>query len=147
MGTADPLIDQLHTNLHAPLLLLRGLLRERSLLSPASVVVVTSNLARRGIPDMVAYSAAKAGLEGAVRALAHELGPRGIRVNAVAPGLLRTSMSSSVGEKGYSDYAETVPLRRVGEPLDVTPLIGFLLGEGARYITGQVIDVDGGWAA
>jgi 3-oxoacyl-[acyl-carrier protein] reductase len=131
--------------LQAPLVLLRALLLEERLAPGASVVVITSNLAHRGAYDRVAYSASKAGLEGAVRSLARELGPRGIRVNAVAPGLLDTDMTHEVGPDGFESYAQEVPLGRVGLASDISPLVAFLLGPGSDYITGQVIDVDGGW--
>lgn len=141
----DPLRLQLHADLQAPLLLCRALLAANSLRPGASLVFVTSNLARHGLPGKVAYSAAKAGLEGAVRGLAKELGPVGIRVNAVAPGLLATDMTADLGEDGYAAYADEVPLGRVGGPTDVAPVIAFLLGEAAGYVSGQVIDIDGGW--
>lgn len=143
----DPLVFQLRADLESPLLLLRGLLQRGLLAREASVVFTSSNLARHGLPGKVAYSAAKGGIEAAVRGLAHELGPKGIRVNAVAPGLLRTDMTADVGDAGFDAYAETVPLRRVGEPDEVAAAIHFLLSSDARYITGQTLDVDGGWGA
>ncbi len=142
----DPILAQLAGDLGMPLRMCRSLLREGRLAAGSSLVFVSSNLARRGLSGVVAYAAAKAGLEGATRALARELGPMRIRVNAVAPGLLRTDMTRGFGEVGYAAYAQEVPLGRVGEAADVAPAVEFLLGEGARYITGQVLDVDGGWA-
>lgn len=143
----DPIAAQLRVDLQAPLSLCRALLRADRLADRASLVFVSSNLARHGLTGKVAYGAAKAGIEGAVRGLAKELGPRGLRVNAVAPGLLRTDMTADAGELGYAAYAAEVPLGRIGEPHDVCGPIMFLLGEEAAYVSGQVIDVDGGWGA
>ncbi len=143
----DPLIEQLRVNLEAPLRLLRALLRGGVLTQGSSVVVVGSNLARRGVAGRAIYAATKAGLEGAVRSLAHELGPRGIRINAVAPGLLRTDMTADLGEAGYAEVARETPLGRVGEPMDIAPVVAFLLDAASGHVTGQTLDVDGGWGA
>lgn len=136
---------QIDADLVAPLLLVQGLLAADALVPGASIVFVGSNLGHRGLAHAAPYSAAKAGLEGAVRSLARELGPAGIRVNAVAPGLLRTDMTAHRGEDALATYAREVPLRRVGEASDVSGVIAFLLGADAGYMTGQVLDVDGGW--
>lgn len=141
----DPIRRQISIDLESPLLTLRSLLQDNLLGDQCSVVFTSSNLARHGLEGKVGYSAAKGGIEAAVRALARELGPIGIRVNAVAPGLLRTDMTADVGEDGFTAYVQSVPLRRVGTAADVAPMMAFLLDAGAAYITGQVIDIDGGW--
>jgi NAD(P)-dependent dehydrogenase (short-subunit alcohol dehydrogenase family) len=144
-GLGDPLRVQLAVDLEAPLLLTRALLGAGVMASGCSMVFVSSNLARHGLPGKVAYSAAKAGIEGAVRGLAAELGPRGIRVNAVAPGLIRTDMTAGRSDDELAAYAAEVPLRRVGTPQDVAHAICYLVGPQAGFVSGQVLDVDGGW--
>lgn len=94
-----------------------------------------------GNRGQVNYSAAKAGLIGATKALAKELGKRRITVNAVAPGLIETEM---VGDAPITKLLEHVPLRRMGQASEVAELVGFLASEHAAYITGQVIAIDGG---
>lgn len=141
----DPLTAQIHSNLHAPLYLCRLLLNEDRLATPASLVFISSNLARRGLAGKVAYAATKGAIESAVRSLAKELGPQEIRVNVVAPGLLSTDMTRDLDAASFAAYAQEVPLRRVGKAEDIGPVVAFLLNQGARYITGQIIDVDGGW--
>ncbi len=94
------------------------------------------------------YAAAKAGVPGLCRSVAVELAPRGIRCNAVIPGLIETPQSldavNSLGPEGLAAAARTIPLGRVGRPEDVARLVLFLAGEDASYITGQSIVVDGG---
>jgi 3-oxoacyl-[acyl-carrier protein] reductase len=94
------------------------------------------------------YPATKAAVESFTRQCALELGPRGIRVNAVGPGLIVTEGTEAnyAGER-REQRARFVPLRRVGEPADIADVVAFLLGDDARYVTGQVIYVDGGLSA
>ena len=94
------------------------------------------------------YSASKAGIVGLIRALAVELAPDGVRVNGVAPGVIRTAQSldplNSAGPEGLTHSATVIPLGRVGEPEEVADVVGFLASDAACYITGQVLVVDGG---
>jgi 3-oxoacyl-[acyl-carrier protein] reductase len=101
-----------------------------------------------GWDEHVHYSAAKAGVVGLVRGLAVELAPSGIRVNGVAPGYIRTaqalSVEHSLGPAGLEQAAGFIPMGRVGEPEDIADVIVFLASEAARYVTGQIVTVDGG---
>jgi 3-oxoacyl-[acyl-carrier protein] reductase len=111
-----------------------------------SVVVVSSVVAARGSPGLAVYAATKAGLEGFARALARELGPRGIRVNAVAPGFLETDLSASLSEGDRGRIVRRTPLGRLGVPDDVVGAIEFLTSQRAAFITGQTLTIDGGSA-
>jgi Dehydrogenases with different specificities (related to short-chain alcohol dehydrogenases) len=101
-----------------------------------------------GWDEHVHYSAAKSGVVGLVRGLGVELARSGIRVNGVAPGYCRTAQAlseeHSLGPAGLEKAAEFIPMGRVGEPEDIADVILFLVSDGARYITGQTITVDGG---
>lgn len=101
-----------------------------------------------GWKDHAHYSASKAAIEGLTRALAVEFGPRGVRVNAIAPGVIRTAQSSdpvnSVGEEGLVSIAGMIPLRRVGDPAEVARFILALCSDDASYLTGQTVVYDGG---
>jgi 3-oxoacyl-[acyl-carrier protein] reductase len=101
-----------------------------------------------GWDEHVHYSAAKAGVVGLVRGLAVELARSGVRVNGIAPGYIRTAQAlseqHSLGPAGLEKAAEFIPMGRVGEPEDIADVIVFLASQAARYITGQVIVVDGG---
>ena len=101
-----------------------------------------------GWDEHVHYSAAKAGVVGLVRGLAVELARDGIRVNGVAPGYIRTaqllSKENSLGPEGAEKAGEFIPMGRIGEPEDIAEVVLFLASNGARYMTGQVVVVDGG---
>ncbi|HEY1827003.1 MAG TPA: 3-oxoacyl-ACP reductase FabG [Acidimicrobiales bacterium] len=97
-----------------------------------------------GLPGQANYAASKAGLIGMARAIAREVGSRQITVNVVAPGLVETDMTTALGEERVAAMTSQVPLGRVGAVADVAAVVGFLASEGASYITGAVIPVDGG---
>ena len=92
------------------------------------------------------YAASKAGLIGLTKSVARELASRNVRCNAIAPGFIRTDMTAELGAAVLQELAAKIPLERLGEPADVAGVARFLAGPGARYITGQVIAVDGGMA-
>ncbi|MDE7548543.1 3-oxoacyl-ACP reductase FabG [Acetobacter fabarum] len=108
------------------------------------IIALSSVTARMGNRGQVNYAAAKAGLEGAVRSLAREVGSRGITVNAVAPGIIASPATAAILSE--ADIAAVVPARRAGQPKEVADLIGFLASEQAAYISGQTIGVNGGMA-
>jgi len=119
--------------------------RAGALAGPAAVVIVGSNLARRGLAGRTAYSAAKAGLEGATRSLARELGPRGIRVNTVAPGLIDTPIygEGEQAEAFKAKLGESVLFpKRLGAPDELASMVVECVRN--PYMNGEVVRVDGG---
>ena len=145
---AEQIRRQIEVNLVAPILLVHEALP----LFPVggSIVNVTSAGARyQGMPPagMSAYAPSKAGLNQFTRVLATELGPRGIRVNAVAPGLTDTEIAAEAvkNEALVPELVAITPLGRVGQPIDVARVILFLVSDAAAWVTGQVVDASGGF--
>ncbi len=153
MSDAD--IDAMLTvNLRGAIVLVRECVRQflaqpraRPDAEAGAVVVVSSVVAARGSPGLAVYAATKAGLEGFARCLAREVGPRGIRVNAVAPGFLATELSATLSSADRERIIRRTPLGRLGDTADIIGAIDFLTSPGAAFVTGQTITVDGGGAA
>lgn len=110
-----------------------------------SIVNISSIWGQRGASCETAYSASKAALIGLTRSLAMELAPSGIRVNCVAPGVIRTDMVEVLGEETLADLARETPMGRLGTPEDIAAAVAFFAGEGAAFVTGQVLTADGGF--
>ncbi len=109
------------------------------------IINISSIWGEVGASCEVAYSASKAGVIGITKALAKELAPSGINVNAVSPGLIETSMNSDISIEDLNDFVNNIPLGRIGTPEDVANAVYFLASENADYITGQVLGVNGGF--
>ena len=118
----------------------KGMMRRRD----GVIINVTSVVGLMGNAGQANYAASKAGLVGLTKSVARELAPRGIRCNAIAPGYIRTDMTADLGDAQTEALQSGIPLQRLGEPEDNAGVVRFLAGPSARYITGQVLAVDGG---
>ena len=133
------------TNLSAAFYLCREVSRYMVQAHRGRIITVGSVWGRCGASCEVAYSAAKAGIRGLTMALAKELGPSGITVNCVEPGVIATEMNASLSSETLASLSEEIPLSRLGNAEEVASVIAFLASDAAAYITAQCIGVDGGF--
>jgi len=118
----------------------RGMMKRRG----GAIVNVSSVVGLMGNAGQANYAASKSGLHGLTKSVARELASRGVRCNAIAPGYIRTDMTAELSEEQTSALADQIPLGRLGEVDDIAGVVRFLVGPDARYITGQILAVDGG---
>ncbi|SKA65759.1 3-oxoacyl-[acyl-carrier-protein] reductase [Eubacterium uniforme] len=142
----DDFSDVLDVNLKGSFYMAREvsklMLRKRK----GSIINMSSVVGIMGNAGQVNYSASKAGVIGMTKSLARELAKKNVRVNAVAPGMIETDMTDVLPEEAKKKIADAIPLKEMGKPEDIANAVVFLAGDNSRYITGQVLSVDGGMA-
>ena len=135
----------MQVNLNGAFYFCREILPEMIARHTGRIINISSMWGQVGASCEVHYSTAKAALIGLTKALAKEVGPSGITVNCIAPGVIETDMNAALNEETRAALCEETPLGRIGEPRDVAACALFLAGDGASFITGQVIGVNGGF--
>lgn len=134
----------LDVNLKACWLGMRAVLPSMLTNGGGSIVCTTSGAALGGINGLAAYSASKGGLISLIRQAATDYAPAGVRVNGVAPGIIQTPMLAAIPQEFADSIVKQTPLGRLGQPRDVAGVIAFLCSEDAAFLTGKIIEVDGG---
>ena len=142
----DQIDSMLDVNVKGSIVFVRECVRQMLIAADRdrSVTLISSVVAENGSPGLSVYAATKAALEGFAVSLARELGPRGIRVNAIAPGFLETELSASLSQDNRDRVARRSSVGRIGSANDVIGPVAFLTGSTSAFITGQVVGVNGG---
>lgn len=146
MDATENDIDKIiSTNLFGAMYLTNQVLKDMILRKSGNIINISSMWGDVGASCEVLYSAAKGGLNSFTKALAKEVAPSNIRVNAISPGVINTKMNSFLGEEEKKSLEEEIPLGRFGEPSEIGEIAVFLSSEASSYITGQIIRADGGF--
>ena len=142
---SDEAFDQvMKTNAYGPFYLMRFCVRQMMRRRQGVIVNISSLAGQTGNPGQMNYAASKAALIAMTKTLSHEVGSRGIRVNAVAPGLIETEMLNDIPPVYLEQMVKRIPLQRMGTAAEVAGVVSFLCSEDATYITGHTISVNGG---
>jgi len=140
----DEIVD---INLTSTMYFTKTVVRRMLVQGSGRIINISSIIGRSGYRGLSVYGATKAALDGFTRALARELGPRGITVNSVAPGYLRTEMTDTLSGDQLGQIERRTPIGRLGTPEDIVGAVSFLMSPAADFITGQVLVIDGGLTA
>lgn len=133
--------DVINTNLNSFFYLTRILVKDMLVSKFGRIINIVSLSGLKGMPGQTNYAAAKAGIIGATKSLAQEIARKGVTVNAVAPGFIKTDMTAELDEK---ELKKIIPMQRFGNPEEVAHLVSFLASEKSAYITGETISINGG---
>lgn len=136
----------IETNLKGAFYMMRAVSKQMMKQRSGRIINISSVVGVKGNAGQVNYAASKVGVIGMTKSLARELASRKVTVNAVAPGMIETDMTAAMSEKAQEQMKEIIPLGEMGTPEDIAGAIAFLAGEDCRYMTGQVLCVDGGMA-
>jgi len=139
-------MDVIDVNLNSSFYILKYIVKKMIKQRFGRIIFISSVVAYTGNPGQVNYSASKSALSGMAKSLSLELSTRNITVNCIAPGFIKSNMTDGLNESQKKIILDQIPMKKMGEPTDIAKAAGFLCSDGADYITGQTIHINGGLA-